>query len=124
MSAEAIAREYFARMSAGDAAVVDLFGADAELVGLGQRVRGIDAIRAFYERSIETAAPQPQVRTLLAGADVAMAELEIVLADGRVHVVDLFETAGGRIQRLTYFVADDGTAGAPPPTTSGRATRD
>ena len=56
-------------MSAGDPAVVELFGDDAELVGLGQRVHGIDAIRTFYERSIadwprpsrrsETCSPAP-----------------------------------------------------------------
>lgn len=110
MTAEELARTYFERMQASDVSVVELFAEDAALVGLGRRVEGIAAIRAFYERSIAEAAPQPRVEMLLAEGDRAVAELRIALADGELHVVDLFEARDGKIGTLTYFLADDGTA--------------
>lgn len=109
MSAEELARTYFERMQAGDPSVVELFADDAVLVGLGRRVEGIDAVRAFYERSIAEAGPQPRVELLVGDGDRALAEIRITLRDGELHVVDLFEARDGRIASLTYFLADDGS---------------
>lgn len=110
MMAQELARSYFERMQAGDPKVVELFADDAVLVGLGRRIEGIDAVRAFYERSIAEAGPQPRVEMLVGGDDRALAEIRIALRDGELHVVDLFEAREGKITSLTYFVADDGTA--------------
>jgi len=49
-----VASEYFSRMRARDASVVELFHDDATLVGLGTARTGKDAIREFYEGVIIT----------------------------------------------------------------------
>ena len=107
MSAADVAREYFARMRAGDIAVVDLFADDAELRGVGRRVRGRDAIRAFYEEAQRVQRAHPETGLVVGDGDRAMAEIHVDFADGRrQHMVDLFDLRDGRIQALTYFVAD------------------
>lgn len=103
-----IARQYFARMRAGDLRVLELFHDDAVLLGLGQVTRGRDAIRAFYAGAIEGGRPQPsEPVTLMAQGNKVFAEVNIGLGDGgSVHAVDLFEVEAGRIRSLTYFIAD------------------
>ena len=103
-----VAKEYFARMRAGDLRVLELFHDDAVLKGLGQVTVGRDAIRAFYTSAIENGRPQPsEPISLLADAGRAFAEVNIRLGDGgSVHAVDLFEVEDGRIRTLTYFIAD------------------
>ena len=74
---ESIAREYFSRVRAADLGVVDLFHDEAELLGLGARTRGKDAIREFYAKSIEGGGPQPsEPLTMLADASKALAEMK------------------------------------------------
>ncbi len=105
-----VVERYFARIRAADRGVADLFHVDAELIGLGGRTRGRDAIRAFYGQSFDQARPSPRLvgELMSAGSRVA-AEIEIGLADGTVmHVVDLFVVEEGLIRSLTYFVADHG----------------
>ena len=107
VSAVGVATEYFVRMRAGDPSVVDLFSDDAELIGLGDRVTGIAAVREFYERTIRDAGPVPEVLVIAAEGDVAFAEILIAVPGiDPIHVVDRFETRDGRIRSLTYFLAD------------------
>jgi hypothetical protein len=109
-SALDVVQRYFAAILAGDDRVAELFHADAELVGLGAVVRGRPAIDDFYAASIAAARPTPRLLgpCLVEGHRVA-AEIAIDLLDApSLHVLDLFEIDGDRIQRLTYFVADPG----------------
>lgn len=106
VSPEAIALEYFRRMQSGEP-VAELFTDDAELLGLGARVVGRDAIAAFYAAARSDASPRPEPLTVLARGDRVLAEMYIHMANGtRMHVVDGFEIRGDRIRSLTYFVAD------------------
>jgi hypothetical protein len=103
---EAVAREYFRRMQSGEP-VAELFTEDGELLGLGARVSGRDAIREFYATARSDATPRPELLTVVAAGDRVLAEAYIHLANGvRMHVVDGFEVRGGLIRSLTYFTAD------------------
>jgi hypothetical protein len=103
---EAVAREYFRRMQSGEP-VSELFTEDGELLGLGARVSGRDAIREFYTTVRSDATPRPEPLTVVAAGDRVLAEAYIHLANGvRMHVVDGFEVRGGLIRSLTYFTAD------------------
>ena len=107
MTGEEIALEYFARMRAGDLAVVDLFTDDAELRGMGQRVVGRDGVRAFYEQAQRVQRAHPIPGLVVAVGDQVLAEIHVDFADGRhQHIVDLFDLRDGRIAAVTYFVAD------------------
>ncbi len=107
-TAEAIVRRYFDRVRERRPDVAELFHEDATLVGLGDRKRGREAIRAFYAGVIENAGPTPSiVGELMASENRVAAEIEIALADGSaVHVVDLFVVEDELIRSLTYFVAE------------------
>ena len=101
-----VALEYFRRLQAGEP-VADLFTDDGELIGLGARVSGRDAINEFYSRSQRDASPRPEILTIVADGNRVLAEAHIHLASGaRMHVVDGFEIKGERIRSLTYFIAD------------------
>jgi hypothetical protein len=102
-----VVSEYFSRMRARDASVVDLFDDEACLIGLGAKRSGSEAIREFYTGIIEGARPSPSLvgELLVEGSRVA-AEIRIELPGGAtVHAVDLFHVEGGRIRSLTYFLA-------------------
>jgi hypothetical protein len=102
----AVAMNYFRCMQTGEP-VAELFTADGELIGLGARVVGRDAIRAVYAGARADAAPRPEPLAVAADGNRVLAEAYIHLADGtRMHVVDGFEIAGDAIRSLTYFVAD------------------
>jgi hypothetical protein len=103
---DAVAREYFRRMQSGEP-VAELFAEDGELIGLGARVSGREAIREFYAIARSDAAPRPELLTVVAAGDRVLAEVYIHLANGaRMHVVDGFEVRDGLIRSLTYFTAD------------------
>ncbi|MCP3983543.1 MAG: nuclear transport factor 2 family protein [bacterium] len=103
---KSVVAEYFSRMRAGDKAVVDLFHDDATLVGLGTTRTGKDAIREFYENTIERAGPSPRsAGPLLADGARVAAEVYIDLSDEvSIHAVDLFIVEEGRIRSLSYFL--------------------
>ena len=61
MTPTEVVEAYFEKMRAGDATVADLFDESAELLGLGNRVCGREAIRDFYAGAIERGGPQPQL---------------------------------------------------------------
>lgn len=93
-------------MQAGEP-VADLFTDNGELIGLGARVRGRDAINEFYTRSQRDASPRPEVLAIVADGTRVLAEAHIHLASGaRMHVVDGFEIDGEHIRSLTYFIAE------------------
>lgn len=105
----AVVAEYFSRMRAHDADVVELFHEDASLFGLGAHRRGRTAIREFYRGVIDRAGPSPrQAGPLLAAGPRVAAEIYIDLPNGStIHAVDLFHIEGGLIRSLTYFIASD-----------------
>lgn len=105
---ESIAREYFARVRARDLGVSELFCEDAILLGLGDRVRGRQAIREFYGKAMRDAGPTPsEPVAFLAHGERVFAEIYIELSDGStIHAVDVFEIDAGLIRSLTYFIAD------------------
>ena len=106
--ARAVALDYFARVRAGREDIADLFHADAELLGLGRRVSGRDAIRSFYQEAVTGPRPSPsEPVSLLGDANRAFAEIYIGLADGTtIHAVDVFAVDGGLVRSLTYFIAE------------------
>ncbi|MBW2391383.1 MAG: nuclear transport factor 2 family protein [Deltaproteobacteria bacterium] len=97
---------YFACMRAGDISVVELFHEDATLVGLGTVRSGKEAIREFYQGTIERAGPSPRsAGPLLVEGNRVAAEILIDLVGGQViHAMDLFVVEEGRIRSLTYFL--------------------
>lgn len=106
--AKKIAERYFACMKAGDLAVLDLFADDALLQGLGMRKQGRAEIEAFYSGVIAGARPSPSpAGPLLGEGNRALAEVVIELGDGtKIPAIDVFIVEGGRIQSLTYYIAD------------------
>ena len=103
----AVVSEYFSRMRARDASVVDLFDDDAFLLGLGAKRTGREAIREFYTGIIHGARPSPSLvgELMVEGSRVA-AEIRIELPGGaEVHAVDLFRVEDGR-QLLTRSHVD------------------
>lgn len=102
---------YFACMCAGDISVVELFHEDATLVGLGTIRGGKEAIREFYQGTIERAGPSPRsAGPLLVKGNRVAAEILIDLAAGQViHAMDLFVVEEGRIRSLSYFLCAHST---------------
>ncbi len=106
MTPEAVARTYFSRMRAGKR-VDDMFAADAEIRGFGNRVHGNAAIAEIYAGVQDTATPQPEIVEIVTAGNRAFGEVRVALADGTfLHVVDVFEVEGDLITSLTYFNAD------------------
>ncbi len=59
-------REVFARVRNADPAVADLYTEDAIILyGESGRAVGREEIRAFYVRTFDAIAPQPQVEAIL-----------------------------------------------------------
>ncbi|MEI7623234.1 MAG: nuclear transport factor 2 family protein [Actinomycetes bacterium] len=107
-SARELVEAYFACMKAGDISVAELFCEEAQLVGLGTVISGRPAICQFYEESIRSGRPQPELfGDLMIDGNRVAAELLIRLSgQPSLHVVDLFEIDGEHIASLTYFVSD------------------
>jgi hypothetical protein len=94
----------FARVAAGDTSVADLYAPDAVIeFGSGSSVEGREAIRAFYEKSIDATHPKPQVRRLLEHPPLYVAILDVPTDGGRQRVVDVFEVGVEGIERLEIF---------------------
>ena len=105
---KAVAERYFSYMQAGDLAVLDLFSDEATLQGLGMRRQGRAEIEAFYSGIIAGARPSPSpAGPLLCEGNRAIAEVVIELGNGtRISAIDVFVVEDGRIQSLTYYIAD------------------
>ena len=105
---KAVAERYFSCMKAGDLAVLDLFSDEAVLQGLGMRRQGRSEIEAFYSGIISGARPSPSpAGPMLSEGDRVIAEVVIELENGtRIPAIDVFVVEDGRIQSLTYYIAD------------------
>lgn len=58
-------RQVFARVKAGDNRVADLYSEDGVIQVLGQEIVDREAIRTFYQQTIDGIHPQPEVREVL-----------------------------------------------------------
>lgn len=116
MNPKELVESYFLHMREADLNVVNLFHEDAELLGLGMRITGREAIKAFYTRAIEVGGPQPSLAgPLITDGSRVVAEIHIDLTGGSsLHVVDIFHIEDGRIRLLNYFTADEPEAKSTP----------
>ena len=97
-------REVFSRVRNGDVSVADLYAEDAVIVyGDGARAEGREAIRAFYQGTIEAIRPQPIVEAILAEPPLYVALVDVPTADVHHRVLDLFEVDEGGIRKLEIF---------------------
>jgi hypothetical protein len=96
-------REVFARVKAGDNRVADLYAEEGELHAGGHVVRGREDIRAFYQRTIDTMHPQPEVRQVLQSDDLFIAVVHVPTDRGDMDAIDLFELGDEGIRRLVIF---------------------
>jgi hypothetical protein len=104
MRGEQRIREVFVRVGRGDLGAADLYADDAVLAyGKGGRVEGREAIRAFYERIIDSIHPQPSVEAVLESHPLYVAILDVPTTDGGHRTLDLFELGEGGIQRLEIY---------------------
>jgi steroid delta-isomerase len=108
---EAAVQQYFTAFSNRDLeGIVGLFAEDATVEDpVGSEVnRGIDAIRAFYGKSIEMGATlQQQGATRITAEYAAFAFHAIVPGMGHVEVIDAFRfnEAGKVVEMRAYFGA-------------------
>jgi hypothetical protein len=103
--------EVFARVRRGDASVADLYAEDGVIVygrGNGDRVEGREAIRAFYQGTIDAIRPQPTVEAVLEappleGPAMFVALVDVPTEDVHHRAVDLFELDDTGIRRLEIY---------------------
>lgn len=96
-------REVFARVRNGDASVADLYADDGVIVfgdGDDGRVEGREAIRAFYQATIDAMHPQPAVEAVLESPPWFVALVDVPTTDQHHHALDLFEVDELGIRRL------------------------
>ena len=99
-------REVFARVRNGDASVADLYADDGVIVygdGAGDRVEGREAIRAFYQGTIDSMHPQPKVDAVLESPPWYVALVDVPTTDHHHHALDLFEVDEVGIRRLEIY---------------------
>ena len=96
-------REVFARVKAGDDRVADLYAEDGVVQVAGHEVRGREAIRAFYRRTIDTIHPQPEVQEVLESGALFIAVVHVPTDNGIQNAIDLFELGDDGIRRLVIF---------------------
>ena len=99
-----LVREVFARVRDQNPAVADLYTEDATLIfGQDGQANGREEIRAFYLRTFEAIAPQPQVEAVLEAPPRYVAIVNVP-TDGRHHrALDLFDLDENGIRRLEIF---------------------
>ncbi len=96
---EAIIREVFARVRAGDPSAADLYAHDAVVTTQqGQRHEGFPAIAAFYRHVVENLKPQPHVETLYVNLPTVAAVIRA--GDTDLRVLDVFTVVDGEIKEL------------------------
>jgi len=97
-------REVFNRVRSGDASVADLYAEDAVILfGDDGRVEGRDAIRAFYQGTIDAIRPQPIVEAVMEAPPLFVALVDVPTADVHHRALDLFEVDDGGIRRLEIY---------------------
>jgi ketosteroid isomerase-like protein len=96
-------REVFARVHAGDDRVADLYAEDGVVQVAGHEIQGREAIRAFYQRTIDTIHPQPEVQEVLESENLYIAVVHVPTDSGVQNAIDLFELGEDGIRRLVIF---------------------
>jgi ketosteroid isomerase-like protein len=96
-------RAVFARVKAGDNRVADLYAEDGIVQVGGHEVKGREDIRAFYQRTIDTIHPQPEVQEVLEAGDLYIAVVHVPTDNGIQDAIDLFELGEDGIRRLVIF---------------------
>jgi hypothetical protein len=97
-------REVFARVCAGDLSVADLYAEDAVVTyGHGGRAEGREAIRKFYQHTIEAIRPQPRVEAVLEAPPLYVAVVDVPTTAGHHRALDLFELGKRGIIRLEIY---------------------
>jgi ketosteroid isomerase-like protein len=97
-------REVFARVRKGDAAgVANLYAEDGKILFTGGEVQGRQAIQAFYQRTIETMHPQPQVEAVFHEAGRYVVVVNVPNDQGVTRAADLFDLSDGGIRQLEIF---------------------
>jgi hypothetical protein len=98
-------REVFARVKAGNSGVADLYAEDGVVRVAGHEVMGREAIRAFYQRTIDTIHPQPSVVEVRQVDELYIAVVDVPTDKGPMNAIDLFELGDDGIRRLVIFSA-------------------
>lgn len=90
-------------MKNGDPRVADLYAEDAVIIHGGGRAEGREAIRAFYEQTIESIHPQPEVEVVLEAAPLYVAIVNVPSTVRHFRAVDVFELGDEGIRKLEIF---------------------
>jgi len=96
-------RAVFARVKAGDNGVADLYAEDGVVKAGGHEVQGREAIRAFYQATIDKIHPQPEVQEVLQSGDLFIAVVHVPTDHGDMDAIDLFELGDDGIVSLEIF---------------------
>ena len=96
-------REVFNRVRAGDSRVADLYLEEGIIRVPGHQISGREAIRAFYQNTIDTMHPQPEVQEITTCDDLVIAIVDVPTDVGPHDAVDLFDVGPDGIRSLTIF---------------------
>jgi hypothetical protein len=96
-------REVFARVAGGDSGAADLYSEDGVIQVPGHEVRGREAIRDFYQVTIDAMHPRPEVRDLRQVGDLIVVVVHVPHDEGVQDAIDLFEVGESEIRRLVIF---------------------
>jgi hypothetical protein len=99
-----LVHEVFVRVRSGDLSVAELFAEDAVLFYENVRAEGRDAIRRFYQRTIEHVQPDPRVAALLESPPYFIALVDLPSKLGHLHAVDVFQLNGSQIRQLEIYI--------------------
>jgi len=96
-------REVFNRVRNGDNRVADLYAEDGVVVTAGHQIEGREAIRAFYQRAIDSIHPKPEVQAVLEAPPHYVVLVDVPNDQGRMRALDVFELGDDGIHRLEIF---------------------
>jgi hypothetical protein len=103
-------REVFDRVRNGDNRVADLYAEDGVVLAGTHRVEGREAIRAFYQQTIDSIRPQPQVEAVLESPPYYSVIVEVPTSAGHMHALDLFQLGDDGITQLEIYSRHEGCA--------------
>jgi len=84
--------------------VADLYADDAVVAySAGGRVVGREAIRAFYQHTIDRLHPQPQLEAILEAPPLYVAVVDVMSSAARYRAVDLLTLNDDGIQSLEIY---------------------
>ena len=99
-------REVFDRVRNGDNGVADLYAEDGVIVTGGHRVEGREAIRAFYQSTIDAIHPRPEVEAVLEARPHYVVLVDVPTDRGHLRALDVFELGDDGIRRLEIFTRE------------------